>query len=99
MDMLTFVEAWVLSTRAFLEESGVDVRFGRSTDRSLNASCSMNLRRGALEADLMVWESGEVDLVTKDAQAAVEQRHLDSISGALDLAVLLARTLDVVGRR
>lgn len=97
MDILNFIEAWVSSIRVFLESAGIALRFERTTDQRPKASCVVNLRRGALEADLIVWESGEADLTTMDTHGAVEQQHFENISSVTDLAALLARMLNIVG--
>jgi hypothetical protein len=99
MDILNFIEAWILSLRVFLESSGVTVRFERTTDERPKASCVVNLRRDAVEADLIVWESGEADLTTMDRQGKVDQQHFEDVSGAGDLATLLARVLNAVDSR
>lgn len=99
MGMLDFIEVWTLSIRAFLELHGIVVRFERTTDDRPKASCVVNFRRGASEADLIVWESGEADLTIMDAQGTVVQQHFDGISGLGELTALLARLLSVVSDR
>lgn len=99
MDILNFIEAWILSLRAFLESSGINVRFERTADQRPKASCVLTLRRNTSEVELIVWESGEADLTTMDAQGEVRQEHSDEISGLSSVAALLARVLSAVDGR
>jgi hypothetical protein len=99
MDILHFIEAWILSLRVFLESSGIIVQFERTTDQRPKASCVVNLRRNSSEAELIVWESGEADLTTMDGQGKVKQEHFDGISVTSGLAALLGRVLNAVGDR
>jgi hypothetical protein len=99
MDILNFIEAWILSLRRFLEASGIGVQFERTTDHRRKASCLMTLRRNTLEVELIVWESGEADLTTMDALGKAKQEHVDGISVASGLGALLARVLNAVSDR
>src|SRR5215475_5798596 len=91
MSVLDFVEAWWLSVRAILEAAGVVIRFDRPPGARLNPSCSLNLRHDELEADLLVWDSGEAELVIVEAGGSVKQKHFDDIRNPQDLGEALSR--------
>lgn len=91
MNILDFIEVWWCSVRATLESAGVTGRFERSPDTRPNPSCSLNLRRGGLEADLVVWESGEAELAVVEADGSVSQSHFDDLRNRRDLDVILSR--------
>jgi hypothetical protein len=91
MTILDFIEAWWLSVQALLESGGVVCHFERSPDSRLNPSCSLNLRRNEIEADLLVWESGEVELSVMEADGTVKQQHFDDIRRQPDLGVVLSQ--------
>jgi hypothetical protein len=91
MSILDFVETWWFSVRTILEAAGVVIRFERSTGDRLKHSCNLNLRRGDLEADLMVWESGEAEFAVVEADGSVSQKHFDDIRNRQDLGSVLSR--------
>jgi hypothetical protein len=90
INLLDFVEAWWLSVRAFLEPSGVVGRFERFPNDRSNPSCVLNLRRNELEADLVVWQSGEAELGVIDSAGSVNQRHFDDIYSPAILGEILS---------
>jgi hypothetical protein len=51
--------------------------FDRTTDDRLNPSCALNLQREKIEADLVLWESGEAELSMMAADGSVEQVHFE----------------------
>jgi hypothetical protein len=89
--MVDVVEAWWLSVRALLEAAGVVGHFERSPLNRLNPSCVLNLRRNEMEADLMVWESGEAELATIERDGSVNQQHFDDIRTPAQLSMILSR--------
>jgi hypothetical protein len=91
MRVLDFVEAWWLSVRAILEAAGVVVHFERSPGDILNPSCHLNLRHGELEADLLVWDSGDAELAIVKADGSLHQKHFDDIRNPQDLGEALSR--------
>ena len=91
MSVLDFVEAWWLSVRAILEAAEVVIRFERSPGDRLNPSGSLNLRRDKLEADLLVWDSGEAELLIGEASGSVNQKHFNDIRNPHDLGGALSR--------
>lgn len=98
MSVLVFVEAWWLSLKALLESHGVMGRFERSPSDRPNPSCSLNLRYGKQEADLLVWESGEAELLTSESDGSVRQQHFDDIRGQADLAAVLSQFVALARR-
>jgi hypothetical protein len=68
-----------VSVQVLLERNGVTGRFKRTPKDRPNPSCNFNLRRGGLEADLMVWESGEAELSIVDAGGRLTQQHFDDV--------------------
>ena len=91
MTVVDFIEVWWLSFRGLLESAGVDCRFERSSSDRLNPSCSLNLRRNAIEADLLVWESGEAELAMAEPDGSVNQQHFEDVRNTKDLGVILSR--------
>lgn len=94
---MDFIEVWWRSVRAVLESAGVATRFERSPDDRLNPSCSLNLRRDDVEADLVVWESGEAELVVVEADGSVIRRHFDDLRNRQDLDAALSRLAAITG--
>jgi hypothetical protein len=80
MSALDFVEAWWLSVHARLESYGVLGRFEKSPSDRPNPSCSLNLRRGEQEADLLgVWRSGVIHFRARWLrQAATFRRYSET---------------------
>lgn len=91
MNILDYIEVWWHSVRELVESAGVTARFERSPDTRPNPSCSLNLRRNDLEADLVVWESGEAELAVVEANGSVSQRHFDDLRNSRDLDAALSR--------
>ena len=91
MNVLDFVETWWFSVRAILEAAGVVVHFERSTDDRPKHSCNLVLRRGDLEADLMVWDSGEAEFAFGDINGSVDEKHFDDIRNRQDLGSVFSR--------
>lgn len=93
MNILDFIEAWWTFRQANMEASGVTARFERSPNDRLNPSCSLNLRRGQLEADLVAWESGDAELGVVGAGGLVSQTHFDDLRNQEDLSAVLSRLI------
>lgn len=81
-----------------LESAGVIARFERSPTDRPNPSCNLNLRRDDHEMDLLVWESGEAELVSGKVQGMVSQVHLDDVRGRSGLAELLSSLVEFIVR-
>src|SRR5689334_9889057 len=91
VSVVDFIEAWWLSVRALVESTGVIGRFERSATNRPNPSCALNLRRNALETDLLVWESGEAELAVVELDGSVTQQHFEDIRKQPDLGMVLSR--------
>lgn len=91
MNILDIVEAWIQSLRSIFESAGVAVHFDRTRDARPKASAVLNLRRGSIEADLVVWESGEADLSTMEHDGSTKQEHFENLQSSDSLALVLAR--------
>jgi hypothetical protein len=96
MSILDCVEVWLSSLRSIFESAGVAVIFSRSTDGRPNPSCAVNLRLGPVEADLVVWESGEAELAMIGPVGAAEQTHFDDIRDVNKLAAVMARMAEIL---
>lgn len=96
MSLVDFMEAWWLSIRSLLEAAGVVGRFERSPLNRPNPSCALNLRQDELEADLLVWESGEAELTTVERDGSTNQQHFDDIRTPLNLSMVLSRIVCMV---
>lgn len=86
---------WAASLESFLASMGTSVFYGRSTEDILNPSAWVTLRREEVEAELLLWNSGEAEFASKDAQGAVTTQHFEGLE-AQSLARTLARLLDSV---
>ena len=93
MSLMDFMEAWWLSVRPLLEVAGVVGRFDRSPIDRPNPSCALNLRRHEMEADLLVWESGEAELATSERGGSTDQQHFDDIRRPGKLSAILSRVV------
>jgi hypothetical protein len=90
MGLPEIVEIWSRSLRANFETGGVEVVCRRSPPERPNPSVALNLRRGAIEADLLVWESGHADLSTMSADGSVVQKHFEDLNTAEAIGDVLA---------
>jgi hypothetical protein len=90
MNITEVVEIWIRSLRAIFEAAGVEVVYKRSPPELPNPSFALNLRRGTVEADLLVWESGHADLSTMDAGGSVTQKHVENLKDVEAMADVLA---------
>ncbi|WP_339159336.1 hypothetical protein [Methylobacterium bullatum] len=88
--VLDFLEVWWCSVEDLLNAGGVSGRFARSPLFQLNSYCSINLRRGEVEADLLVWESGEAELSTTELNGIVKQ-HFDNVQELPNLILVLSK--------
>jgi hypothetical protein len=91
MNILDIVEAWIQSLRSIFESAGVVVYFDRTRDSRPKASAVLNLRSGSIEADLVVWESGEADLSTMEHDGSTKQEHFENLQSLERLAPVLGR--------
>ena len=98
MDIPEVVEIWIRSLRATFEAAGVEVIYKRSPPERPNPSFALNLRRGTLEADLLVWESGHADLSTMDANGSATQKHFENLKNVDAVADVLAVLAAVLPR-
>ena len=96
MKLVDFMEAWWLSVRPLLDAAGVVGRFERSADNRPNPSCALNFRRNNLEADLLVWESGEAELSIGESGGSVKQQHFEDIRTPPNLGSILSNVINWV---
>lgn len=98
MSALVYAEKWLFSTRESLEDSGATVLFDRTADDRINPSCVINVRRDNLEADLVIWESGEAELSIANGDDSVEQIHFEQLDHPEKLMRVLSKILDLFGQ-
>jgi hypothetical protein len=91
MNIIDVIEIWWTSVSPLLEERGVSGQFRRSPADRSKRSCHLNLRRNESEFDLVVWESGEAELMAVGDVGAVQMRHFDDVRRPPELASLLTR--------
>ena len=96
MSLVDFMEVWWLSIQPLLQAAGIVARFNRSPIDRPKPSCSLNLRRNKVEADLVVWESGEAELATIDRDGSSNQQHFDDLRIPPELSVVLSRMVALV---
>lgn len=90
MNITEIIEIWIRSLCAIFEAAGVEVVFERSPPDRPNPSFALNLRRGAFETDLLVWESGHADLSIMDADGSVTQKHFENLNDVKAMTDVLA---------
>jgi hypothetical protein len=91
MNVLDSLEMWIRSLRNTFETAGVTVHFDRTRDTRPKSSAVLNLRKGSVEADLVLWDSGEADLSTMRDDGNVDQEHFENLRKPEDLAAVLSR--------
>lgn len=98
--MFETIQIWADSLQGVLAEQGITVSFSQSGSDRPNGSCSLNLRRGDSEADLVVWESGEGELaLVASGEDGMTQEHLEGLADQVALAEILARMVQAIGLR
>jgi hypothetical protein len=92
------LEVWVLSFEGWFAERGITTTYSQSAPDRPNRSCSLNLRSDDWEADLVIWESGEGELILAgpDIDPAL-QEHLEELTEPKVLARTLARMVGFIG--
>ena len=90
MSLIDFLETWWLSVLPFIVAAGVVGRFERSPVDRPNPSCALNFSRDAKEADLLIWESGEAEFTTIEADGSTNQQHFDDVRRPSALGMILS---------
>jgi hypothetical protein len=94
--LLDCVEVWVKSLRGVFKAAEVAIHFERTSDGRPKNSCVLNLRQHLVEADFIVWDSGEADLAFTSNPGVVTQEHFECL-GDLDLlSAALARVMTII---
>lgn len=99
MDIFDIFEAWSRLIENSTDASGVIARFNRSPIDRPNRSCNLNLRRNDQEIDLLVWESGEAELVVGLVDGSVSQIHFDDLRNKIDLATIFSAFLEFMSSK
>lgn len=95
MNYVELVLLWAQSLREWLSTSGIELEFGESPDDRPKRSCWVNLRRGVLESELILWETGEAEFGCAGRDGDVIHEHYEFQSPS-ELVVVLGRLLTVV---
>lgn len=90
MTIIDFIETWWISVASLLDAHGVVGKFERSPVDRLNSSCSLNLRCGNLEVDILVWASGEAELAMAAPDGSIQQKHFNDVRKDAALAEVLS---------
>ncbi|MFH2135589.1 MAG: hypothetical protein ABII81_10525 [Pseudomonadota bacterium] len=96
MHIFDIIEAWRFSMERRLSYSGVIVRFDRSPTDRPNPSCSLNLRRGNHEIDVLIWESGAAELSVGSIDGKINQVHFDDVRNLTDFGNLLSKLVEFI---
>ena len=96
MHVFDVLEVWFHSMQALLNVFGVIGRFDRSPPGRPNPSCCLNLRHNDLEADLLVWGSGEAELAVGKVDGSVSQMHFDDVRNRTNLTTVLSKLAEFV---
>jgi hypothetical protein len=94
MHIFDVLEAWLFSMGKSFGSSGITAQFDRSSTDRPNPSCSLNLRRGNEEVDLLIWQSGEAELIVGSVNGVVSQIHFDDVRSRSELGKLLAKLVE-----
>jgi hypothetical protein len=78
------------------ESANVRARFQRSAHDRLNPSCSINLRSEQAEVDLVLWESGEIELSAVETDGTITQKHFDDIQSPQNLYIVLSKLISLI---
>jgi hypothetical protein len=96
MTLLEFLESWFVSLEQFLTDREITGHLSRSPeDGRPKAFRGVSLRRGAVEGELLLWDTGEAELNLMPLGEGPTQEHLE-LEGTRELAEALARLLAVV---
>jgi len=91
MHIFDIFEAWFLSMRNNFDAFNVNARFDRSPLERQKLSCSLNLQYNDHEVDLVIWESGEAELISGSVNELADQLHYSDMQNTSDLADIFAR--------
>jgi hypothetical protein len=96
MTLLEFLENWFVSLEQFLAGRGIAGHLSRSPDDGRpKAFRGVSLKRGSVEGELLLWDTGEAELNLMPLGDVPSQEHLE-IEATAALAEALARLLAVV---
>ena len=96
MNLLNVLAAWHESVEWFLGEHGISARLEVSPDDGRpKASMWLILRRGHVEGELLLWETGEAELNTVRPDGGVSQEHRQ-VNSLAELAAALDSLLKAV---
>jgi hypothetical protein len=91
--LLDALVGWVESNEERVATRGIEVRFGRTDDDRPNQSAYLNMRRGRVEADLVLWETGEAALALVEDVGSPSGDTDERLAGVEDLEAVLSRML------
>lgn len=75
--LLDAVESWVAAEGPLFSRHGIVASFGRSSDERPKHGARVTLSRGAQFGELLVWDSGEVELGAGSTDGDQIQEHHD----------------------
>lgn len=97
--VLTWLDLWVRSLEGFLAINDVIITYSRTDESRPKKSRSLNLRRNDREADIVVWDSGEGELiVVQDSKSRAVQEHLEGLHDPDQLARALSQALEAISQ-
>lgn len=96
--MLFAVEIWARSLEDYFAVRGVSLTFSDEGFGRLNRAVSINLSTADREADLIVWESGEGELILAGPDySGPLQEHLEELTNPHELGATLAKMISGMG--
>lgn len=95
MSYIEFLTLWCASLTDFLADHGIELRSGATSDDRSKPSAWVTLSKGDLEAELLVWSTGEAEYASGGASVELIQTHYDFASTA-DMTAVLAQVLRAV---
>ena len=84
------------SVRDDLESTGILIHFERTGDQRPKHSCAFNMRQPLVEVDLVVWDSGEAELIIQQSGGRLAQEHFDDLRDPETLSVVLGRVISCI---
>lgn len=94
MHIFDIPNVWFCSMNAAFDVFGVIGQFDRSPTDRPNPSCSLNLKRQNYEADLLIWELGDAELMIGKVDGLVTQMHFDNLRNQTELLAVLSKLIE-----
>lgn len=96
-DVLRAAEDWFIENREALVAQGFEVHWSRTTDNRPKHSCVIGLRKGGVESEIVLWNSGEAELWRRDDTGVLLEDQKERVLSVPDFHQVLDKLLKQVG--